>query len=212
MVVQQVQQGQQGRRSGDARDHRAAGAPRSASGAQAEPIGRWLARQRELRGIDLHELSARTRIPHRSLERLEAGAFDGNPDGFVRGFVRTVALDLGLDPDDAVARMLSEPELERRRHRGPRFSFQAIAAALTLGLLFLAMAGATRWLFGVVSGATTPTRAVLRHDPVRALAAAERDITGPLPELGATRAAAEADGSEGAVYRATEAPGPVSAR
>ena len=39
----------------------------------------------------------------------EAGAFDGDPDGFVRGFVRTVADGLGLDADATLLRMLREP-------------------------------------------------------------------------------------------------------
>ncbi len=74
-------------------------------------IGAYLARQRRLRGMDLEELVAITRIPRRSLERLEAGAFDGHADGFVRGFVRTVAVAIGLDPDETVTRMLEEPAL-----------------------------------------------------------------------------------------------------
>jgi hypothetical protein len=78
-------------------------------------VGGWLAKQRELRGIRLEELAAITRLPVRSLERLEAGAFDGQHDGFVRGFVRTVAVAIGLDPEDAVARLLAEPELKPRR-------------------------------------------------------------------------------------------------
>jgi cytoskeletal protein RodZ len=62
-----------------------------------------------MRGISLDELADLTKIPRRSLERLEAGAFDRNPDGFVRGFVRTVAVGLGLNPEEAVMRMLDEP-------------------------------------------------------------------------------------------------------
>ncbi len=72
-------------------------------------IGAYLARQRRLRGISVGELAELTKIPTRSIERMEAGAFDGNPDGFVRGFVRTIAAGLGLDPEEAVMRMLGEP-------------------------------------------------------------------------------------------------------
>ncbi len=64
---------------------------RVASRERAEPIGAYLARQRVLRGITLEELAESTRIPIRSLARLEAGVFDAEPDGFARGFVRTVA-------------------------------------------------------------------------------------------------------------------------
>lgn len=78
------------------------------------PIGAYLARQRRLRGISLGELARLTCIPLRSLERLESGAFDETPDGFARGFVRTVASALGLDPDETVARMLPESAVGTR--------------------------------------------------------------------------------------------------
>ena len=61
-------------------------------------VGRYLAGQRLLRGISLDDLAVLTKIPRRSLERLEAGAFDHVADGFSRGFVRAVADALGLDP------------------------------------------------------------------------------------------------------------------
>ena len=68
-------------------------------------IGRYLASQRRLRDISLDQLAALTKLPRRSLERLESGAFDREPDGFARGFVRTVAIALGLDPDDAARKI-----------------------------------------------------------------------------------------------------------
>ena len=53
----------------------------SAQGTGDEPrrtsVGRYLASQREMRGITLEELAARTRIPGRNLERLESGSLDG---------------------------------------------------------------------------------------------------------------------------------------
>jgi transcriptional regulator with XRE-family HTH domain len=76
----------------------------------AERIGAYLARQRQLRGISVEDLAAQMRIPLRSLQRLEAGAFDHDPDGFARGFVRTVAMALGLPPDETIARMLPEAD------------------------------------------------------------------------------------------------------
>jgi cytoskeletal protein RodZ len=98
----------------------------------SEPIGGYLARQRQLRGISIGELAEATRIPRRSLERLEAGAFDSRPDGFVRGFVRTVAEALGLEPDDTVNRMRTEPEAQGETSRA--------ASRLQLSLAFLATA------------------------------------------------------------------------
>jgi cytoskeleton protein RodZ len=107
----------------------------SAPGLGREPIGRYISQQRTLRGIDLDELAARTRIPRRSLERLEAGAFDHTPDGFSRGFVRTVAEAIGLDPDEAVARMRVEPEATRQIGMPRTGRVLAVAAGLALAAL-----------------------------------------------------------------------------
>jgi cytoskeletal protein RodZ len=136
--------------------------------------------------MSIDELAGLTKIPRRSLERLEAGAFDANPDGFVRGFVRTVAVALGLDPDEAVNRMLREPRedellarasarLERRRLL-LRAGLLAAALLLAFGLWRLTAA----WLAND-AGSADPL--VFRHDAVRALAG-ESD-TQPAPEAGA---------------------------
>jgi hypothetical protein len=137
-------------------------------------IGAYLARERRLRGISVGELAELTKIPTRSIERMEAGAFDGNPDGFVRGFVRTIAVGLGLDPEEAVMRMLGEPAdlaeaagasalwLDRR--------LLAIAALLvaTVGL-GLAIWGWASRAPSAPAGDDTP-KVVYRRDAVRALA------------------------------------------
>ncbi len=158
----------------------AAAADPAAPAAPEEGIGSFLSRQRRVRGIALDELARRTRIPRRSLERLEEGAFDGRPDGFARGFVRTVARDLGLDPDDAVARMLAEPEAP-----GGLPSIDVGRALLVLGgllgMLGLVMAvwfGAG-WLGDRPAVESAPPLSV-RRDAVRALA----HQAGLLPEAG----------------------------
>lgn len=144
-------------------------------GAEAPPerfsIGRYLASQRELRGITLDELSARTKIPRRNLERLESGAFDAQTDGFVRGFVRTVAQALGLDSNETVMRMSGEPAgadedaLWRRRTR------VALVAVVLGGLLLLGLGlglrQATRWIVEPTGG---PPDHVFRRDALRSLA------------------------------------------
>ncbi len=136
---------------------------------EAFALGSWLTRQRELRGISREELSALTRLPMRSLERLETGAFDGQQDGFVRGFVRTVAVAIGLDPDDAVARLLAEPAAHPRR-RGPDPRRVAVAAVGIAGLVALG-AALLEW---AQSPSASPGAAedapIVRQDPVRALA------------------------------------------
>jgi len=136
---------------------------------EAFALGSWLTRQRELRGISREELSALTRLPMRSLERLETGAFDGQQDGFVRGFVRTVAVAIGLDPDDAVARLLAEPAA-RPRQRRPDPRRVAVAAVGIAGLLALG-AALLEWVQAPPDAAGAAEYApILRPDPVRALA------------------------------------------
>jgi Helix-turn-helix domain len=147
-------------------------APRVGSRAAPEApfaLGAWLARQRELRGIRLEELSALTRLPLRSLERLEAGVYDGHQDGFVRGFVRTVAIAIGLDPEDAVARLLAEPATRpRRRWPDPR---RVGLAALGLASTLAAAVALWQWVHAPPAERLPAVDGpVLRRDPVRALA------------------------------------------
>jgi len=137
--------------------------------AAAEPVGAYLSRQRRLRKIDLQELSALTRIPTRSLERLEAGAFDHSPDGFARGFVRTVAQAIGLDPNETVARMLAEPAAGPRR-LWPRPERLVQLGAILLGLLLLAGSGFAAWRSKSGTDASPSEPLPVRRDAVRALA------------------------------------------
>lgn len=147
----------------------AAGRPRAS-------IGAYLRLQRELREISIVQLADRTRIPLRSLERLEAGAFDRDIDGFVRGFVRTVALALGLDADDTISRMLEEPVFEatsggrRRLARHPALLAAAVAAALAV--MVGIVAGVVE-LAGRAPIESDDGEIVQRLDPVRALAESE---------------------------------------
>jgi len=154
------------------------GGPEAAALNGAEPgdgsIGSYLARQRRLRGVSVDELANLTRIPRRSLERLEAGVFDGTPDGFVRGFVRTVAVALGLDPDDAVNRLLREPRedeallLARARHERRKLALRIGLAAAAL-VLALALGRLVVWMFAGESENKAPV--VYRRDTLRELAA-----------------------------------------
>lgn len=152
------------------------GVPEAASLSSELSLGRYLARQRRLRGISLDELAERTRIPLRSLERLEAGVFDLHADGFSRSFVRTVARALGLDPDEAVTRLLSEPAESEARSAAPgrlrrRLAVGVLAAAgAALGL------GLWSWLSGRPEPGreADPSQLVTRPDAVRALAERER--------------------------------------
>ena len=63
--------------------------------------GSFLKRYRESRGVELKEIAERTRIGARSLQAVEEERFDDLPDArvYVRGFVRCLAEEIGLDPD-----------------------------------------------------------------------------------------------------------------
>jgi transcriptional regulator with XRE-family HTH domain len=142
---------------------------------ESRPIGEYLRRQRILRGMSTEELASITRIPLRSLERLESGQFDGETDGFVRGFVRTVANALGLDAEDAISRMLQEPS-PSAWERGS--SGRGVKQGL-VGLALLLMLVATFFVFRagwdvLLGEASTPgsSEVVFWYDPVRALAEA----------------------------------------
>lgn len=159
------------------------------------PIGEYLKRQRLLRGMTVEELSATTRIPLRSLERLEAGYFDGVSDGFVRGFVRTVAQALGLDADATVARMLDEPAASHwDRSSVGLWRKQALAVAalvaVTAASLFLLRAG---WNLLVGGGSARSREVVAWRDPIHRLAREHAEEQGALRAAEAAAEAEEAD-------------------
>jgi cytoskeleton protein RodZ len=64
------------------------------------PVGDRLRAAREERGLSLEDIAAETRIPHRHLESLEAGAWERLPaptytTGFAKSFAGAVGLDRG---------------------------------------------------------------------------------------------------------------------
>ena len=76
-------------------------------------FGENLRREREMRGVNLEEISASTRIGVRFLEALEADNFSAMPGGiFTRSFIRAYAAYLGLDQEAVLAEFqtLAPPE------------------------------------------------------------------------------------------------------
>jgi cytoskeletal protein RodZ len=169
---------------------------------EPRPIGEYLRRQRVLRGISTEELASITRIPLRSLERLESGQFDGETDGFVRGFVRTVASALGLDADDAISRMLLEPDPGNWERHSPSRSLKQGLAGLVLLLLLVVTFFVLRAGWNVLLGAaSTPgsSEVVIWQDPVRALAEAtglQLDAVGEIDPSSRASTDSEIDASE----------------
>ena len=139
-----------------------------------------------LREMTVEELSDLTRIPLRSLERLESGQFDGETDGFVRGFVRTVAEALGLDAEDAVSRMLQEAPASAWEKHGPgrsaKQTFAIVVFLLFVGFALLGLRAIWNLLLGDASQPVS-REVVLWRDPVRALAEATGERVDPKQEI-----------------------------
>ena len=73
------------------------------AGAEAESFGPWLRRQREMREIDLREISDASKISLRYLQAFEENRFDELPaDVFAKGFLRHYARFVGIDQEEAV--------------------------------------------------------------------------------------------------------------
>lgn len=164
-----------------------------------QSVGTYLSAQRRLRGISVEELSAQTRIPLRSLERLEAGAFDADVDGFVRGFVRTVAEALGLDPEETLNRTLEEPGSRSGpgapRHLSLRRVLVTLVAVLSLGAVGFGVQLIAISLSREASPGSSPG-ITLRRDPIRSLAEAQGVAAlAPAPALSLAAAQEEAEAS-----------------
>ncbi|HAR98861.1 MAG TPA: hypothetical protein DCS11_08225 [Syntrophus sp. (in: bacteria)] len=68
-----------------------------------EKVGEILRRARETRKLGLEEIAKRTKISQRFLGAIENGKYGILPsDVFVRGFLRSYAATLGLDPEEMV--------------------------------------------------------------------------------------------------------------
>jgi len=57
---------------------------------------------RESHSISLEEISERTKINIRFLEAIEEGNFDILPETYIRLFLRAYAIEIGIDPDEAI--------------------------------------------------------------------------------------------------------------
>src|SRR2546426_8692486 len=107
-------------------------------------FGENLRRERELRGISLHEIAEATKISARFLQALEQDRLDVLPGGiFPRAFVKQYARYLGLDPEKVAAEFqylhAEESPEKRPAPRPPRWS--PPPGALFLGALVVAAVG-----------------------------------------------------------------------
>jgi cytoskeletal protein RodZ len=147
-----------------------------------ERVGQYLANQRKLRRITLDELSERTRIPRRNLERLESGAFDRDSDGFTRGFVRTVAAALGLDADEAVMRLVGEPDADEDRALRAAQRSALLRMGLLIALALALLIGGSLLVMRMLEAEPVRDESVVyRRDAVRKLVEGEHPPPAPPP-------------------------------
>jgi cytoskeleton protein RodZ len=72
-------------------------------------VGTTLRNAREQHGLSIEQLAATTRITVPLLHALETNAFDKVPSGiFTRGFIRSYAREVGLDPEEMIGQFLQE--------------------------------------------------------------------------------------------------------
>ena len=122
-------------------------------------FGRYLHRERELRGLSCDDVARSTRLAAGVVESLEAGdAGRLPPRGYLFGYLRSYASAVGLDPDDVVLRF-QEIEVPPGDEPSP-----AHAAALALALLTAAAVGLWRSARGPgeIHGRRSPERAPYR--------------------------------------------------
>jgi cytoskeletal protein RodZ len=88
-----------------------------------DDFGGKLRQARERRGISLRQIAASTKISAAALEALERNDISKLPGGiFSRAFVRSYALEVGLDPDETVREFL------QRFNQEPARTAEAVAA------------------------------------------------------------------------------------
>ena len=158
-------------------------------------IGEELRQERLRQGLSLDQIAQRTRISLRSLESIEANAFDRLPGVvFTRNFVRLYATDLKLDPEALLARLprvdieaapLPNPPARPGRSTWSTWDPRLTAAiASVLWLVTAGGAGMGAWYYWnhyarhsitTVSAAPAPKAAPAVHLPRRS------PPTGPVP-------------------------------
>lgn len=111
-------------------------------------FGSSLKKAREAKGISLDKIAGETRISTRFLRAIEEEEFQVLPGGiFNRGFVRTYAERVGLDPDQAVAEY--ERLLEYREPSEPLPPVEGGATSKIERHLYAAAAGALVLLIAI---------------------------------------------------------------
>ena len=114
-----------------------------------EPLGERLRSQREQIGLTLRQVADKTRIPYTILEDIERGDPTNLPAPvFVKGFLRSYALELGLTPEEVIGDYKSyTPEQETAvavpvtARKPPRYGFRSWILLVVVVILIAAGTG-----------------------------------------------------------------------
>lgn len=100
-----------------------------------ESVGYYLRRTREVREIELEDIAKKTKISIRFLKAIEEGKWDLLPgDVFAKGFIRTYAQYLGLNPEEMVEKYIQEKGVE------PKKDFEVVQKrSIPMNLIYIAV-------------------------------------------------------------------------
>lgn len=120
-------------------------------------LGRYLVRERELRGLSRAEVAQATRIPPALLEALEEGTHEKLPERvFVQNLLKSYAGAVGLSADEVLMRlheipgMVPEPEASPQMLEAARRKQAFLALGIAVGL------AAVAYLVAVAMGVLPP--------------------------------------------------------
>lgn len=125
-------------------------------------IGDKLRQAREAQAITLHDIADKTNISVRFLDALEKGQVEKLPGGiFTRGFVRSYASQVGIDPDDAVRQYVAAhpgigTDEDVENTQPSRSTVPLLVGGLILLLLLLLGAGFLVWQSRTVASVSGP--------------------------------------------------------
>lgn len=99
-----------------------------------------LKKAREDKGLKLEDISKRTRISIKFLEKIENGVYDFAPEPYVRAFIRSYARIVGLNPDEVIKQYESEiallkPKEEKKEEKKPQFDVASFVSENILWLI-----------------------------------------------------------------------------
>jgi cytoskeletal protein RodZ len=106
-------------------------------------FGRWLVRERELRGLGRAEVTRTTKLAPGVVDALESGE-EGRipPRAYVVGYLRSYAQAVGLDPDEVVLRFQEAAGPAGAPAPGRRKKLSAREVLLVVAALAVAAAAA----------------------------------------------------------------------